>query len=154
MANERSLVFVIDIGRPRNDCLQVDNLAKAIKSYPNMTFVICHLLACQLGDDEILKESLHKLNLPNVYFDLASITSNTKPDTYPYFTAVKYVRYACDILGSNKLMWGTDTPQALCKETYQNLIDYINTSSLFSEKEKENIFYNTANKVYFKINKE
>ncbi len=149
MANSKGLVFVIDIGRPRNDCWQIDNLVAAIKKYPNMSFVICHLLAPQLGHDVLLIESLKKLKLPNVYFDLASLNNNTKPENYPYPTALKYIKYAIDIIGSNHLMWGTDVPQALTKESYQNLINYINESNLFTTQEKENIFYNTANKIYF-----
>ncbi len=150
IANERNLIFVIDIGRPRNDCWQPDNLLKAIKKYPNMKFVICHLFACQLGDEELLIRTLKKFRLPNVYFDLASVDNNTKPEIFPYPTAQKYIRHAIDIIGSDKLMWGSDMPCGICKDTYQNKIDYILQSSLFTNLEKENIFYNTANNLFFK----
>lgn len=150
MANERNLIFVLDIGRPRNDCWQPDNLLKAIKQYPNMKFVICHLFACQIDDEQLLIDTLKQFNLPNVYFDLASVDNNTKPETYPYPTAQKYIRHAVDILGSHKLMWGSDMPAGICKETYENKINYILESNLFTTEELENIFYNTANNLFFK----
>ena len=65
-ANKRNLIFFIDIGRPNNNCYQVDNLANAIKKYPNMTFIICHLTAPQHEQMDILKENMTKLNFPKV----------------------------------------------------------------------------------------
>ncbi len=149
MANSRNLIFTIDIGRPRNDCWQVDNLVNAIKKYPNMTFVICHLLAPQLGDDQLLEESLSKLRLPNVYFDLASLSNNVKPEEYPFPTAIKYIQKAISIVGSDRLLWGSDFPSACCKTSYEKQINYLLNSDFISNGDKQKIFYDNANKVYF-----
>lgn len=143
------LTFVIDIGRPRNNCYQVDALANAIRKYPEMNFVICHLLAPQLGDDELLKQSLEKLALPNVYFDIAALCLNSKPQTYPYPAASQYLRYGLDIVGEHRLMWGSDMPSAMTKDSYQHFIDFVAKNSLLSATEKENIFYHNANHIYF-----
>lgn len=148
-AAERDLIFVIDIGRPRNNCWQVDALASAVKKYPQMKFVVCHLLAPQLGDDEILKRSLEKLALPNVWFDIAALCLNSKPQTYPYPAARQYVRYGIDIVGEDRLMWGSDVPSTLTRDSFQHFIDFVAESPLLSETEKQKIFYDNANKVYF-----
>jgi hypothetical protein len=148
-ACDNNLTFVIDIGRPGNCCWQVDELACAIKKYPDLTFVICHLLAPQRTDVELLKEALGKLVMPNVYFDLASLAHNQKPEKYPYPTAVKHLETAKEVVGADKLMFGTDIPGNLCRDTYTHLSDYIIKSGVFSQKELNNIFYNTAEKVYF-----
>lgn len=148
-AADNGLIVVMDIGRPRNPCWQVENLAAAIKNYRGVTFVICHLLAPQRTDVALLGEVLSKLAMPNVYFDLASLASNQQPETYPYPTAVEHLKTAKRIVGADRLMFGTDMPSNLCRDTYSNLADYITLSGVFAQNELEDIFYNTANAVYF-----
>ncbi len=148
-AAERNLTFVIDIGRPRNNCWQVDALRNAILRYPEMKFVICHLLAPQLGDGELLKRSLEKLRLPNVWFDLAALCLNSKPETYPYPTAREYVKYGVDIVGADRLMWGSDMPSAMTRDTYQHFIDFVAENPWLSADDKTKIFYDNAQKVFF-----
>ncbi len=149
MANERKLVFVIDIGRPGNDCHQVDNLREAILRYPNMKFVICHLGSHQINQLDLLKENVAKLSLPNVWFDLASVPNNTKPDKYPFLTALTYVETAKDIVGAQKLIWGSDMPSALNYDSYEHLISYLRDSKKFTNEELKMIFYQNAVDVYF-----
>ncbi len=151
-AADNGLVFVIDIGRPRNCCWQIDALSAAIKKYPHVTFVICHLLAPQRTDVELLKNTLGKFALSNVYFDIASLPSNQKPESYPYPTAVEHLRTAKEEVGADRLMFGTDIPSNLCRDSYAHLKDYIINSGVFTRSEMENIFYNTANSVYFSKN--
>lgn len=149
MANSKDLVFVIDIGRPGADSWQVDHLRAAILKYPQMNFVVCHLLAPQLNQMALLESSLKKLKLPNVYFDLAALPNNSKPELYPFITAQNYVRKAIDILGKDKIMWGSDMPCALNYDTYDHMIKYLSGSALFTEDELSSIFYHNANKLYF-----
>lgn len=148
-AADHGLTFVIDIGRPRNVCWQVDALRNAILRYPEMNFVICHLLAPQLGDDELLQQSLEKLALPNVWFDLAALCLNSRPETFPYPAARKYVKYGVDIVGAHKLMWGSDMPSAMTNDTYRHFIDFVSENPLLREEEKKQIFYDNARKLYF-----
>ena len=148
-AADNGLTVVMDIGRPRNCCWQVDALAAVVKKYPSVTFVICHLLAPQRTDVALLGGVLSKLARPNVYFDLASLASNQQPETYPYPTAVEHLETAKRVVGSDRLMFGTDMPSNLCRDTYAHLTDYIKLSGVFTDSELEDIFYNTANAVYF-----
>ena len=148
-AADNGLTVVMDIGRPRNCCWQVDALAAVVKKYPSVTFVICHLLAPQRADVALLGGALSKLARPNVYFDLASLASNQQPETYPYPTAVEHLETAKRMVGSDRLMFGTDMPSNLCRDTYAHLTDYITLSGVFTDRELDDIFYNTANAVYF-----
>lgn len=150
MAKAHNLVFVFDIGRPGNECYQIENVYKIAKAYQELTFVICHLTAPQLNDRDILKKNLELLKLPNVYFDLSSLPNNTRTEEYPFPVAQSYIRMAIDIVGSNHLMWGSDAPQAITKWSMKEVISYIMDSSLFTQTEKEDIFYNTASHVYLK----
>lgn len=87
------------------------------------------------------------LNLPNVYFDLASVPNNTK-EKYPFPTALNYIKIAIEIVGEDKLLWGSDMPTALNFAGYDEFINYLKDSDI-NQKCLEKIFYSNANKVYF-----
>lgn len=148
LALDKNIIVVIDIGRPGSISYQVDILANMVRKYNKVSFVICHLMAHQIGQMDLLKENLAKFKFDNVYFDLASVINNTKEE-YPYPEALSYIREAINIVGSNHIMWGTDMPSGIKVNSYKKNIDYIKNSNLFTEEEKEDIFYNTANKLYF-----
>lgn len=147
MANNHHLIFFIDIGRPSNNCYQIDNLVESIKKYPNMKFVVCHLTAPQKDQMDLLKENMNKLKLDNVYFDIASLPNNTKEE-YPFPLAQEYIKEAINIVGSDKILWGTDFPYAMMNYSYLESYKYIEDSNLFTQEEKENIFYNNAKKLF------
>lgn len=148
-AREKGLTVVLDIGRPRNVCWQVDALSAAIRKYPQVTFVICHLLAPQREDNELLKDTLQKFAATNIYFDISSLAHNQKPETYPYPTAVKHLKVAKEVVGADRLMFGTDMPMNLTHDSYAHLKDYIIEGGIFTQNELADVFYNTAQKVYF-----
>lgn len=146
-ANDHNLIFFIDIGRPNNNCYQVENLKNAILKYPNMTFIICHLTAPQHEQMDILMDNMSKLNLPNVYFDIASLPNNTK-QPYPFIEAQNYIKEAIKIIGNNKILWGSDFPAAMNYCSYEQSYKYIEESSILTNEEKENILYNNAYKLF------
>ena len=148
-AADRGLVFVMDIGKPGSVSWQVDALSRAIARYPEMKFVLCHLLAPQLGDGEVLKRALDKLALPNVWFDLAALCLNSRPETYPYPTARGYLQDAVNIVGVDRLLWGSDMPSAMTRDSYRNLIDFVALHPGLDDKEKESILYHNAEKLFF-----
>lgn len=148
-AREKGLTVVLDIGRPRNSCWQPEALATAMKKYPQVTFVICHLLAPQKQDTELLKKTLQSLVMPNVYFDISSLAHNQKPENYPYPTASEHLKSAKSIVGADKLMFGSDMPMNLVHDSYARLKDYIVESGVFTDRELEDVFWYTAEKVYF-----
>ena len=92
---------------------------------------------------------MRALNQENVVFDLASLPHNQKPESYPYPTAVWFIKEAIQILGQDRLMWGSDLPSNLCRDTYTHLYDYILNSAELTEKEKESILGKTAERIYF-----
>ena len=126
---------------------QIDNLVESIKKYPNMKFVVCHLTAPQKDQMDLLKENMNKLKLDNVYFDIASLPNNTKEE-YPFPLAQEYIKEAINIVGSDKILWGTDFPYAMMNYSYLESYKYIEDSNLFTQEEKENIFYNNAKKLF------
>lgn len=148
-ADEKGLVFVIDIGKCGSESWQVEALRRAILGHPHMKFVVCHLLAASMADEEALKRGLGLLALPNVWFDLASVPHNCKPDSYPYPNALSYLKLGKEIVGADRMMFGTDLPSALKTQSYENYVSYIMESDVFTQEEKQMVFYDTAWNVYF-----
>ena len=149
-ACDNGLVMTVDIGRPRNCCWQAEALARAAREFPSLQFVVCHLLAPQACDGELLKEALGMLALPNVKFDLAALALNQKPEIFPYPTAVGHLRTAKSVVGAENLMFGSDMPSALCRDSYAHLTGYITDSGVFTEAELVKVLRTNAETTYFK----
>ena len=151
-AESLGLTVVFDIGRHGGCCWQVQGLAAAAKRHPGLQFVVCHLLAPQgRSYENDWREAMKTLNLDNVVFDLASLSSNQRPEPYPYPTAIWFIKEAMHILGADRMMWGSDLPSNLCRDSYRHLFDYILESHVFTECEKESMLRNTADRIYFAL---
>lgn len=148
-SDERGHLFVIDMGRKDDLSWQVEALRKAILAHPSMNFVVCHILAPKPGHQEAMRYGMERLALPNVWFDLAALPANQRPEPYPYPTAREYIRTAKSIVGADRLMFGSDMPSTVCRDTYQHLIDYCMDPSVLTEEEQRMVFHDTAEKVYF-----
>ena len=72
-----------------------------------------------------LRQALEVLQFPNLWFDLSSLVHNCRPDTYPYLKAIEFIRLAKEIVGSEKLMFGTDMPSALKEDVYELSLIHI-----------------------------
>lgn len=147
---EHKIRLVLDLGSYHSASHQVNTILNLIKSYPNNLYCICHLTGPRRDQEKELEEYLNLFNLPNVYFDLASLPSNVRPEDYPYPRALAYLKIAKKILGSKKLIWGSDIPSTLTRDQYSKYISYITESSLFTSDELCDIFYNNACSFYLK----
>lgn len=149
LARKYKLTVTIDIGRPGNECYQVDRLVEAINNYPDVTFVICHLVCHPANAHEMVRENLTLLKKDNVYFDIAALPSSTK-EIYPFKNAQDYLKIAKEIIGADRLMFGSDMPSALTKASYEQYINYIIESDTFTKDELNKVFYENAKRIYFK----
>lgn len=138
--------LVLDIGSPGMASFQPEAVANVARKYPQMNIVVCHLLAPRLGDEEALKKGLQQLALDNVWLDLAAIPWNVEPEQYPYPTGIRYVELAKSIVGADKLIWGSDVPSPLTRDSYVHLMDYL--LGAFTQQEAEGVFYDNAVKAF------
>lgn len=148
-ADEHELVFVIDIGKLGSESSQIGALRNAILRHPGMRFVVCHLLAPKQSEERQMCEGLAALALPNVWFDLASIQNNVKPDDAPYPVSRRFIHSALDVVGADRLLFGTDLPSNLCKFSYQGMIDTIADDAQLSQEQKQLILYGNAERVFW-----
>ena len=53
------------------------------------------------------------------------------------------------MIGYRKMLWGSDAPAVILRDSYKELYQYLEESQIFTEAEKESIFYKNAQEVYF-----
>ena len=137
-------VLVLDIGSPGMASFQPAAVAAVAKRHSGMRIVVCHLLAPQPGDEAPFTEGIKQLSLANVWFDLAAMPWNVYPEMYPYPSAQRFLDIAKKVTGAEKLIWGTDAPCTLTRESYAGLSRYIEESRLFNDAELEKLFRHNA----------
>jgi predicted TIM-barrel fold metal-dependent hydrolase len=141
--------LVLDIGSPGMGSFQIEAVAAAAKRYPDMRIIVCHLLAPRPGDEEIFTAAIKTLSLPNLWFDLAALPWNAAgPGAYPYPAALRFIGLAKKILGAGRLIWGSDIPITLTRETYGRQMSYLEESGVFSDPELEQVFGTNAGTAY------
>ena len=99
-ADEHGLVFVIDIGKLGSPSSQIGALRRLIRRHAGMKFVVCHLLAPKHSEMEEMAAGLEALAGPNVWFDLASLQHNVRPDAPPYPVTRRFIAKARRLKGS------------------------------------------------------
>ena len=72
----------------------------------------------------------------------------TNDEFYPFKGAVKASREAADLVGMEKLMWGSDYPRTITAITYKMSYDFLVKSSELTENEKHLFLGENAKKFY------
>lgn len=148
IAEVEGATLTIDMGSPMMRSCQPESIYRIAKKYPNLHIVVCHLLAPSKEDKEMVALALPYLKHENVWVDLSALPWNVGEE-FPFPSAQDYVKMAVDILGADKIVWGTDVPAVLTKDSYQDLMNYIIESGLFSEADLKKIFHDNAVKAYY-----
>jgi predicted TIM-barrel fold metal-dependent hydrolase len=129
--------------------MQIDRLVKVAKEYPNIRIVVEHLFFPHRDHYAEVEEALNKLAaFHNVWFTLAALANSVMPEEYPYPSAVRYIALAKKIVGSDRLLWGSDIPLVLNGADYKKLRLYVADSGLFTDAELEAVYGKNARLVY------
>ncbi|MDD3347397.1 amidohydrolase [Oscillibacter sp.] len=140
--------LVLDIGCYGSPSYQPEAVARISMRHPGLRIVVCHLMAPGPKDGEHLRQSLECLKRPNVWFDLSAIPWNIFPEQYPYPTGQGFIRMAKEIVGSEKLLWGSDSPCVLTRDTYPRLMDYFAGAGIFTSSELDQVMFQNAVTAY------
>lgn len=146
--NENNGTVVIDFGDYTMASYQPQAMANVAKQYPNMKITICHLTAPIPEHLDKVRSALEILRADNVWFDIAALPKIAN-EPYPYPTAVESLKLAKEVVGAKKIMFGTDMPFAMMRDSYHDMIRYIPESGVFSDSELEDVFYHNAKALYF-----
>lgn len=152
---ERGLEVIIDPGAPGNAGYQVEAFAALATRFPATRFVIEHLgylLASQESDRDALARRRQLLELalrPNVWLGLSAVPI-LLDEVYPCPRAVALLREAVDLVGAQKLLWGSDLPITLNLHTYRQLVDTVRreAASFLSAAQCRQILHDNAQTVF------
>ena len=69
----------------------------------------------------------------NVFIESGGITWLFNDEFYPYSSAIKAINEAADLVGFEKLMWGSDYPRTMTAITYKMSLDFIEKTTEISD---------------------
>jgi predicted TIM-barrel fold metal-dependent hydrolase len=154
-AERRKLVVTLDLGSIGTKSYQTDAVRMILVRHPSLRIVIAHLghPPADQGEDESLTRLWHDQLLlardHQVWFDLAALPLYGLDPDYPYAAAREHIRLAVDMIGADRLMWGTDVPGLLSHATYQQLLDFVARHCDFlSQEDLEKVLSVNACQVY------
>ncbi|WP_372776682.1 amidohydrolase [Mangrovibacterium sp.] len=145
---------IIDSGDIFNNGYQIENIRFIAERFPETKILIEHLAFFRTGIDEKAKARRNEMlslakDFENIYLGFSS-TAAFLNDDYPCTRALDLLKEAVDLVGSHKILWGSDIPSTLKKYTYQQMIDVIAIHANFlSDAEKEAILFRNASEVFF-----
>ncbi len=118
-----------------DDPKQVGEMAEVIQTCPKLKVAIGHfgfvtmptfrqqILLCRESD--------------NVMVESGGITWLYNSEFYPYPSAVRSIKEAAELVGMDRLMWGSDYPRTITAITYRMSYDFITKTNELREEEKE-----------------
>lgn len=112
---------------------QVGELEEVIQECPKLKVAIGHFgMVTRPQWKEQIKLACH----PHVRIESGGITWLFNDEFYPFKGAVRAIREAAELVGFEKLMWGSDYPRTITAITYRMSYDFVSKSAELMEREK------------------
>lgn len=124
---------------------QVGEMKEIIAECPNLRIAIGHFGMVTRPDWE---EQIKLASNKNVMIESGGITWLFNDEFYPFTGAVKAIKRAAELVGMDKLMWGSDYPRTIAAITYRMSYDFVVKSNLMTEEEKAQFLGLNAEKFY------
>ncbi|MGL5273819.1 MAG: amidohydrolase family protein [Phocaeicola sp.] len=139
---QHSIILSIDLADGDE---QVQEMEEVIKAYPNLKIAIGHfgMVTREKWESQILL-ARHK----NVYIESGGITWLFNDEFYPFAGAVKAIKRAAELVGMEKLMWGSDYPRTITAITYRMSYDFIVKTNELTQQEKAQFLGLNAEQFY------
>ena len=142
MMEEREVILSIDLA---DGNMQVGEMEEIIQECPRLKIAIGHFgMVTRPEWEEQIKLARH----PNVRIESGGITWLFNDEFYPFHGAVRAIRRAADLVGMEKLMWGSDYPRTITAITYRMSYDFITKSRELTEEEKARFLGLNAQQFY------
>ena len=116
--------------------VQVGEMQDVIAECPDLKIAVGHF---GMPTRERWQEQVKLARSKNVFVESGGITWLYNSEFYPFDGAIRAIREAADLVGMDKLMWGSDYPRTITAITYRMSYDFVLKSKEMTEEEK-NIF--------------
>ncbi len=124
---------------------QTEMMQRIIDMFPDLKIAVGHFgMVTRDGWLEQIRLAKNK----NVFIESGGITWLFNSEFYPYPSAIKAINEAADLVGYEKLMWGSDYPRTMTAVTYKMSLDFIEKTSEISEENKKLILGENAKAFY------
>ena len=142
LMEERGAILSIDLA---DGDLQVGEMEEIIRECPNLKIAIGHFgMVTREGWEEQIKLARH----PNVRIESGGITWLFSDEFYPFHGAIRAIRRGADLVGMDKLMWGSDYPRTITAITYRMSYDFVIKSKELSDTDKALFLGKNAEQFY------
>ena len=136
--------IILSIDLVDGDC-QVGEMNEIIASYPRLKIAIGHFgMVTHPGWQEQIKLARNE----NVRIESGGITWLFNSEFYPFNGAIKAIKESIDLVGADKLMWGSDYPRTITAITYRMSYDFIAKTPDLTHEEKSAILGRNAVEFY------
>lgn len=142
LMEEKGIILSIDLAEGTT---QVAELREVIEQHPCLKVAIGHFGMVSQPD---WKEQIKLARYPNVMIESGGITWLFNDEFYPFEGAVRAIREASDLVGMEKLMWGSDYPRTITAITYKMSYDFVTKSDELTEEEKRLFLGENARRFY------
>ena len=124
---------------------QVGELEEVIQECPKLKVAIGHFgMVTRPQWEEQIKLARH----PHVRIESGGITWLFNDEFYPFKGAVRAIREAAELVGFEKLMWGSDYPRTITAITYKMSYDFILKTTEMTQEEKALFLGKNAERFY------
>jgi hypothetical protein len=132
---------------------QVAELEDVIAACPRLRIAIGHLGMANppqspCWDNASWRRQILLARHPNVRIETGGMTWLYNAEFYPYPSAVRAILEAADLVGMDKLMWGSDYPRTITAITYRMSYDFLLKSAELSEASKRLLLGENAQRFY------
>ena len=142
VANKENKFISIDLADGDE---QVSQMQEIITEFPNLKIAVGHFgMVTREGWQEQIKLARNK----NVFIESGGITWLFNEEFYPYPSAVRAINEASELVGFEKLMWGSDYPRTMTAITYKMSLDFIEKTKEISPESKALLLGENAKRFY------
>ena len=142
LMEKEDIILSIDMAEGNT---QVGELEEIISECPNLRIAIGHFGMVTKPD---WKEQILLARNKNVMIESGGITWLFNDEFYPFNGAIKAIREAADLVGYDKLMWGSDYPRTITAITYKMSYDFVLKSKEISDSDKRMFLGENAKAFY------
>lgn len=125
---------------------QIGQMAEVIQECPDLKVAIGHFGMPSTAS--FRSQVLLARQGQNVMVESGGITWLYNSEFYPFPTAIRRIREAADLVGMERLMWGSDYPRTITAITYRMSYDFVEKSSELTDSEKAMFLGGNAKSFY------
>jgi predicted TIM-barrel fold metal-dependent hydrolase len=127
------IALTLDLGAINSQSYQTELVRDIATRHPGLRIIICHLSqpSLEMEHDNALQrrweEQVLLAQQANVWLDLSALPAYAHGEAYPFPSVGRWLRRAVELVGSSKLLWGTDAPGLLTVASYPQLLTQMQT---------------------------